>query len=313
MRWSFERRARNPLWPGVMEFERQVDVTTPYRLDLTVSVLRRFSTNVVDVVRPDGTYVRALEGGAAPTFVHVRQLGPAELGVRVEGEGDPARAIGVVRRMLGTSRSVPRFDRAAARIAWLRDLARRMRGVKPPRYASLWEACVNAIVFQQISLLAASAILRRTVIALGAPLHVEGIELYAFPSAATLLGTPDDALRAGGLSASKIATLRRVAAALLAGDLDEAQLEHQTTAAAAATLCAIKGVGAWTAALILLRGLGRLDLFPPSDSGVARSAASLAAGGAEVDVPAALALLGDERGMLYYHFLLARLEARGDI
>ncbi len=302
-----------------MELERQVDVTTPYRLDLTVSVLRRFSTNIVDVVRPDGSYVRALDGGATPTFVYVRQVGPAALGVRVEGPGDSAGTLDVVRRMLGTGRSVPRFDRAAARIPWLRDLAKRMRGVKPPRYASLWEACVNAIVFQQISLLAASAILRRTVTALGAPLHAGGVELHAFPSAATLLGARDDTLRAAGLSTSKVATLRRVAAALLAGELDEARLERQPTADAAATLCAIKGIGAWTAAVILLRGLGRLDLFPAKDSGVARSAASLAAGNSgaaaarEVDVPAALALLGDERGMLYYHFLLARLEARGDI
>lgn len=37
-----------------------IDVKPPYRLDLTVSALRRAPTNVVDVYTPDGRYLRAL-------------------------------------------------------------------------------------------------------------------------------------------------------------------------------------------------------------------------------------------------------------
>jgi DNA-3-methyladenine glycosylase II len=62
----------------------------------------------------------------------------------------------------------------------------------------------------------------------------------------------------------------------------------------------------------MLRGLGRLDLFPQNDSGAARSLA-LAAPGIAVDVEAVLATLGPWRGLLYYHLLLARLEARGEV
>jgi DNA-3-methyladenine glycosylase II len=187
-----------------------------------------------------------------------------------------------------------------------------MRGVKPPRYPTLWEACVNAIVFQQISIHAAGAILRRTIEALGPPLERERERYFAFPSPETLLAADDVLLRAAGLSSGKIATLRRIAESLLEATLDEATLEACDTPEAAARLSSIKGIGPWTAAVILLRGLGRLDLFPQNDSGAARSLA-LAAPGVTVDVEAVLQALGPWRGLLYYHLLLARLEARGEV
>ncbi|MBD5655143.1 MAG: DNA-3-methyladenine glycosylase 2 family protein [Candidatus Eremiobacteraeota bacterium] len=290
-----------------------VPVVVPFRLDLTVAVLRRFSTNVVDVVAPDGTYRRALESGAdGPYVVAVRQPSAALIDIRIEcGRGDEAGAVALVRRMLGTDRTIDVFDRGASRVSWLRDLAARMRGVKPPRYATLWEACVNAILFQQVSLHAASAILRRTILALGDPLVSAETTLHAIPTIDRFLAASDTTLRTAGLSINKIATLRRVGEALRDGAFDEATLERHSTAEASTLLCAIKGIGPWTAAVILLRGLGRLDVFPQNDSGVARGVTALTTERAAL--ADALAELGAERGMLYYHLLLARLEARGEV
>jgi DNA-3-methyladenine glycosylase II len=61
-----------------------------------------------------------------------------------------------------------------------------------------------------------------------------------------------------------------------------------------------------------LRGLGRLDVFPMNDSSVARNLA-LVSQAMPFDVAAALKALGAQRGMLYFHLLLARLEARGEL
>ncbi len=296
-------------------FDQRVslDVVEPFRLDLTVAVLRRFSTNVVDRLDDAGRYVRLLDGAAGPVLVSVGQTAPGRLDLAVAGPPDELpRALAIVRRTLGVDRSLLPFYRRAAKVPWLRGIARRMRGTKPPRYPTLWEACVNAIVFQQISLFAASAILKRTIEALAVCREHRGDMLYAFPSPATLLATDDGVLRSAGLSVNKIAALRRIAEELLSGRLDEAMLEERATPDAAARLCAVKGIGKWTAAIVLLRGLGRLDLFPEKDSGAARSLASLGEGG-PIDVPLALETLGPWRGMLYYHLLLARLEARGDL
>ncbi|MEO6990660.1 MAG: DNA-3-methyladenine glycosylase 2 family protein [Candidatus Baltobacteraceae bacterium] len=282
---------------------------TPYRLDLTANVLRRFSTNVVDVLEPSGRYRRALGGFEAPLLLEVVQDGPAALTVTVKGPpGEVPRALAVATRMLGTDRDLRHWERRAARVPWLRGIAKRMRGTKPPRYPTLWEACVNAVVFQQVSLHAASAILRRGIEALGTRIELEGLRLYAFPDERAFANAADGTLRAAGFSASKVATLRRVADALGSGALDEAMLEERPSAEASALLCGIRGVGPWTAAVVLLRGLGRLDVFPMNDSGAARSLRVLDPD-ASTDVEPALAALGDMRGMLYYHLLLARLEA----
>jgi DNA-3-methyladenine glycosylase II len=283
----------------------------PYRLDLTVSVLRRLSTNVVDVLGQDGEYLRMLGDSNAPVLVRVSMDRPNALRVTLEGDrAAHAPVLDVVRRMLGTDRELARFYRGAARIPWLRPLAQRMRGVKPPRYPTLWEAAVNAIVFQQVSIYAASAILGRLIAALGSPVTLpNGIALRAFPDAITTLAANDDVLRGAGLSANKVATLRRVGEALASGALDERMLEELPSAAAAELLQTIKGIGPWTATVILLRGFGRLDVFPGNDSGVAASLAFVA--GSAVEVESVLETLGPQRGMLYYHLLLARLEARG--
>ena len=72
----------------------------------------------------------------------------------------------------------------------------------------------------------------------------------------------------------------------------------------------IKGVGPWTATIVLLRGLGRLDLFPANDTSVVQNLALLP-GATPAALPRSLARLRPQQGMLYYHLLLARLEARG--
>lgn len=281
----------------------------PYRLDLTVNVLRRLSSNRVDVLTPKGEYLRVLGTVAEPVIVHARQVSPARLSILIEGDRrEHPRLLALVRRMLGLEVDLTRFYHAASGIPWLQPLVLRMRGVKPPRYPTLWEACVNAIVFQQVSLVAASTIMGRLTLGLGAPVEHGGVRLYHFPGIEQVQRASDRLLRGAGLSAAKLATLRRVADALEKGALDEARMEESPSPEAAALLRGIKGIGPWTAAVILLRGLGRLDVFPANDTSVARNLA-LVGGSAPRDVVAVLEALGPERGMLYYHLLLARLDA----
>src|SRR5665811_639364 len=155
---------------GMAQARHELAVVAPFRLDLTVSALRRLSTNMVDVFTADGAYVRVLGSARAPVFARVAQTTPKVLTVILDGSpSEHAQALALVRRMLG---------------------------VKPPRYPTLWEACVNAIVFQQLSLFAASAIMRRLLLALAAPFEREGLALYQFPSIERVLEAKDDMGRA---------------------------------------------------------------------------------------------------------------------
>ena len=290
----------------------EIRVVRLYRLDFTVSALRRMATNPVDVYTADGRYVRALGDFAEPVIVSVTQSGPDALAVSVMSRADETeRVLLVVRRMLGTERDLSDFQQRARAIHWLAPLERRMRGLKPPRYPTLFEACANAIVFQQLSLQSASAIMRRLILGLGSSVEFEGVPLATFPGVEAFLGADDAVLRAAGLSGGKLATLRRAGEAIATGAISEALLDARSSFDAGQLLCEIRGIGPWTAAVILLRGLGRLDVFPGGDSSVAANLALVT--GERVDIEPALEILGSQRGMLYLCLLLARLEARGEI
>lgn len=293
----------------------EVPLDGAFSLALTATALRRVPTNVVDVITPAGEYVHAFGGARGPIVARVAQRSPRLLDVTLVGDGgapERDRVLALVRRTLGVDRDVASFRRAAGRLPWLAPLARRLRGLKPPRYRSLWEAFVNAVVFQQVSLHSATATVRRMVVAFGAPVECDDTRLYAFPTAASVLGASDGELRAAGLSTAKIATLRRAGDAIASGALDEAELDRRPSAEIAGELVKIKGIGPWTANVMLLRGFGRLDVFPMHDSGVARNL-TLVTGQEALDVTDALEALGAQRGMLYFHLLLARLEERGAI
>jgi DNA-3-methyladenine glycosylase II len=289
----------------------------PFRLDLTVSALRRLSTNIVDQLTPDGEYLRAFDGEHGPVLIRVRQHHSDALNITVRGDaGKDLQVPALMRRILGVDRDLRPFERAAARIGWLRPLAERMRGLKPPRYPTLWEACVNVVVFQQVSLKAASTIVRRLIERLGTEVETEVeakvVRLYTFPGVERVLSADDSLLRGVGLSPRKLAALRRVGEALASGALDEARLEECPTPEAAGLLQQFKGIGPWSATVILLRGLGRLDLFPLNDTSVT-SNLELVAGARSHGIARDLEALGPQRGMLYYYLLLARLDASGDL
>ena len=290
--------------------EWSLPVRPPYRLDLTATVLRRLSTNVVDVF--DGRVYRRMLGAAeTPVLLEVTQTSPAALAVRVTGSSS-VDILSLTRRMLGTDVELAHFAAVAARIPWLEKIATAARGVKPPRYPSLWEAIVNAVVFQQVSIHAATAILRRLIERFESLREIGAVRLAPFPQPRIIADADPLEMRAVGLSVNKVVALRTLARAVLDDALDERLLEALPTAELTARLATFKGIGPWTAAVIALRGFGRLDVFPLNDSGVARSLKDLADDPA-LDPGALLAELGPQRGMLYYHLLIGRLAARGDI
>lgn len=281
----------------------RVPVRTPFRLDLTADALRRLAANVVDVV--DGaTLYRTLSDERGVALVAIRAATARSIELRATGAA-ARRWIPYAERMLGTHADLQEWYERSDTIGWLRPIARALRGLKPPRYPTAWEACAHAIVFQQISIHAAAAIMRRSVEALAAPVSVAGVAAYPFPEPRRWLNADDATLRGAGLSANKVDHLRTVAAAFEDGRLSEHELDALPTPIAHERLCGVRGIGPWSASVVLLRGLGRLDVFPMRDSGVARRIVEIAGG--PVDLERVLERLGPVRGMLYYHLLLARL------
>ncbi len=174
-----------------MSLRSTITPIAPYRLDLTAQALRRVSSNIVDVLTPDGTYLRALRGDDHVNIIEVQQEAAGHLNVRISGPGAGAQ-LDTVRMILGTGIDLRRWYRRAARFRWLAALARNLRGVKPPRYPDLWEALCNGIVFQQLSILAASSIMRRLVEHFSEPLEHRGSMLRVFPGPAKIMQASDE-------------------------------------------------------------------------------------------------------------------------
>jgi len=292
--------------------EAVVAVRPPYRLDLTAIVLRRLSTNVVDVF--DGSAYRRLLGDLAqPVLLRVEQVAPDALAVRLDGPGaeelDPHA---IAQRSLGTDVALSPFYAGAADVPWLHRIATGALGVKPPRYPSLWETICNAVVYQQVSIHAAGAILRRVIERCAFPLETAGVRLFPFPTPRTLLEADPIELRDLGLSVNKINALKAVGEAIDSGDLDEDALESLETAQLIEALVAHKGIGPWTGAVVALRGFGRLDIFPMNDSGATAGLCKLS-GDPTIEAEQIIDVLRPQQGMLYYHLLLGRLHATGEV
>jgi DNA-3-methyladenine glycosylase II len=292
--------------------EAVVPVRPPYRLDLTAIVMRRLSTNVVDVF-DGGAYRRLLGDPAQPVLLTVEQVAPDALTVRLDGLGvDGLDPHAIARRSLGTDVDLSPFYAGAAEVPWLHRIATGALGVKPPRYPSLWETVCNAVVYQQVSIHAAAAILRRVIERYSVPVEVAGVRLFPFPAPRTLLEANPIELRALGLSVNKINSLKAVGEAIESGVLDEAVLDGLDTPALIEALVKHKGIGPWTGAVVALRGFGRLDIFPMNDSGATAGLRKLS-GDLRIEAEPIIETLRPQQGMLYYHLLLGRLHATGEV
>jgi DNA-3-methyladenine glycosylase II len=115
---------------------------------------------------------------------------------------------------------------------------------------------VRAIVSQNISIIASTAIYRRLSERFGG----------RPPTPQQILDTDADELRlAAGLSRAKTASLQSLAEHIVAGELDLPQLHEMDDDDVIARLVAVKGIGPWTAQIFLIFHLLRPDVLAVGD------------------------------------------------
>ncbi|MEA2834398.1 MAG: DNA-3-methyladenine glycosylase [Methylobacteriaceae bacterium] len=116
-----------------------------------------------------------------------------------------------------------------------------------------FEGLAAIIVSQQVSTASADAIFGRLRAAIQ-PLNAQNLRAAS-----------EETLRAAGLSAPKIRTLRALAEAIATKALDIEALAGMTAEGAHEKLVAVKGIGPWTADIFLLFCLGHPDAWPAGD------------------------------------------------
>lgn len=247
--------------------------TPPFRLDLTAWALRRRPHNSVD--RWDGTtWRRVLVLESEPLEVSTMQLGTTDhprLLVTLSGQCIPQHAkefaVRLLRRTLGLSVDLSPFYRLADQDERLAPLMQRFRGLKPPRFPSIFEGLVNAIACQQLSLTVGIVLLNRLADRCGPAFSDDGTVRHAFPRPEDVLRLSPDSLRTLGFSYGKARYVLELVHACGTAQLDERRLEKLSDEEALRTLLDLRGIGRWTGEYVLLRGLGRINVFPGDDVG----------------------------------------------
>ena len=292
----------------------------PFRLDLTVWVLRRRPDNVID--RWDGgTYRRVLSLGGRVVELAVSQVEGGEkpvLQVSLSGGGLPngweKDAQAAVERLLGIQLNLAGLYKLAEEEPILNALVEPYRGVKPPRFLSFFETLVNAISCQQLSLNVGISLLNKLAVNFGPAIETpEGI-FYGFPLPQAIAAVEIEALRGLGFSLQKARYITALAQKLVTDDLDLESLANEEDDEVIRNLISIKGIGRWSAEYFLLRGLGRTHIFPGDDVGARNNLQQWLGLPSKLNyesVKAALVRWANYGGLIYFHLLLNSLTDSG--
>lgn len=296
--------------------------TPPFRLDLTVWVLRRRPDNQID--RWDGqAYRRILVLNDAPLAVTVTQIGPPEtpllevslLGAKADANIE-APVTACLERLLGINIDLEPFYQFSEQHPKIQTLVSQFRGAKPPRLLTLFETLLNAIACQQLSLTVGITLLNRLSQAFGLPFKSDSVSQIkahngnAFPRPQDIITADPEELRKIGFSYRKGNYMLNLSTSMFNGQIDLDAIDALDDKAAIKQLCQIYGVGRWTAEYFLLRGLGRTHVFPGDDVGARNNLQYW------LDLPERMDYQGVHRvlagweeygGLIYFHLLLSSL------
>jgi DNA-3-methyladenine glycosylase II len=293
-------------------------IIPPFRLDFTVWALRRRSRNIVD--RWDGRfYSRILNIENTTIKVVIEQIAEDQISLTASSchpiAGLQPKIVQTVKWMLALDVDLTAFYTQMQKDPLLFPLILKFKGLKPPRFPTLFETLINAIAFQQLSLEAGFSLLNKFVERYGAPLEDEDGHLhYAFPEPRHIMNCTGSDLRAAGFSRRKCETIVLIAAAIENQNEAMNGLDELSNAEVIQKLSRLKGIGRWTAEYVLLRGLGRIEIIPGDDVGVHNSMVNLLKLDKKPDYKMMKAVENNWHpyaGLLYFHFLLKKLSESG--
>jgi AraC family transcriptional regulator, regulatory protein of adaptative response / DNA-3-methyladenine glycosylase II len=229
-------------------------------------VLRTLGAHAIEGVErvEGGVYRRTIRWGGQPGSVEVWRGGAGHLMARLElGSAVGAiRAVERVRRMFDCDADPEAIGAVLGADPLLADAVSARPGLRLLCGWEPFEVAARAIVEQQVSVKAARTLGARVVARCGE--EVEGGWLFPTPTA--LAGADLSGL---GLVQRRIDALRTLAQAVDSGRLVlDGALGVDALVRA---LCALPGIGEWTAQYIALRGLGEPDAFPGTDLVIRRA------------------------------------------
>jgi len=285
----------------------------PYNFHLSAAI---FSGGDPSIRTYDGgSYTQALLIGGQPFRIRVAQEAgspglslsvfpdPADMGV-----GGPT-VLDAVAALFNIYDDLIPFYRTVGEDPVMGRLARELEGLKVPTTATVFEALVDSVIEQQISLSVAHTLQNRLIKAAGTQLDDGNSIWYCYPTPAVLASTPPELFRKCGMSVRKGEYIREISGAIVSGVLDvEGFRTYSDTEQIVEELVKIRGIGRWTAELTVLRGIHRLDAFPADDVALRRIIARFYRNGQNITADEArdiADLWGHYKGLAAFYLVMA--------
>ncbi|MEI6293040.1 MAG: DNA-3-methyladenine glycosylase [Methanomicrobiales archaeon] len=257
--------------------QTQLDPVPPYDFDLSARIFSRGDPAIR--VYDRGVYRQAIDIQGNPTLVEVRSVGTTDsprLWVTATRGGEGGRVEdtvikGVVSSMFNIYDDLAPFYNTVKDDTVMKDLTRRFYGLKSPTTPTLFEALVDSIIEQQISLNVAHGLQVRLIKKTGKRLETGENVYYCYPSPESLATAPESLFRECGMTRRKGEYIKQLSAAIVSGDLDLDKFRtYEDTGRIIREMMEIRGIGKWTAELTIIRGIHKLDAFPADDVGLQR-------------------------------------------
>jgi DNA-3-methyladenine glycosylase II len=194
----------------------------------------------------------------------------------------------------------------------MNQIAKQLYGLKNPTTPTVFEALVDSIVEQQISIKVAIALEQKLAKRFGSRLDIDGYTYFAFPTPQTLASASVDEIQHVGLSRRKAEYMQETAGLIVAGKLDLERLKTQENAEEIISeLDEVRGIGVWTAELTMLRGMQRLDALPADDFGIRRVISRYYCGGKPIKAAEAREIAkawGRWKGLAAFYLIMAEVK-----
>ena len=217
----------------------------------------------------------------------------------------------IVCRLFNLDLNLADFYAVAKKDEALKQIIKMLYGLRSPTTQTVYEALVDSIIEQQISLMVATSLERTMIKKFGEQLVVDGETFYAYPTPKSLSEGSIEEFRECGLSIRKAEYIKEISALVAERRLDlEKYRTYKKAKEIVRELDNLRGVGVWTAELTTIRSLQKWDFMPADDVGLRRIIAHYYCEGKKITSDQARNIAepwGKWRGLAAFYFIIADL------
>jgi DNA-3-methyladenine glycosylase II len=152
----------------------------------------------------------------------------------------------------------------------LKKVKQGLYGLRPFNYPTVFEGVIKSIIQQQISLVGSMYITHRLIERFGDKVRIGEEEFYEFPSPSSLCDAGIEELRRCGLSKQKAEYIREFSRKVANNEFDPENLKELSSREIIEILTRFKGIGRWTAELVVVTSTGK-EALPADDLGARRA------------------------------------------